>query len=47
MAPAVACILSNIIVPLSVMIPELYLPVWGVAYIPAVLLVVTAIRNPK
>ncbi|VAH27727.1 unnamed protein product [Triticum turgidum subsp. durum] len=46
-APAVACILSNIIVPLSVMIPELYLPVWGVAYIPAVLLVVTAIRNPK
>lgn len=46
-APTVACILYNIIVPISVMIPELYLPVWGIAYIPTVLLVVTAIRHPK
>ncbi|VAH43514.1 unnamed protein product [Triticum turgidum subsp. durum] len=46
-APTVACILYNIILPISVMIPELFLPVWGIAYIPTVLLVVTAIRHPK
>ncbi|KAL5201908.1 hypothetical protein ABZP36_036262 [Zizania latifolia] len=43
----VACILYNIIVPVSVMIPELFLPIWGVAYIPMALLVITAIRNPR
>uniref|UniRef100_A0A0D9VUK1 glucomannan 4-beta-mannosyltransferase n=1 Tax=Leersia perrieri TaxID=77586 RepID=A0A0D9VUK1_9ORYZ len=46
-APAVAFILYNVIIPLSVMIPELYLPIWGVAYIPTALLIVTAIRNPE
>ncbi|KAF0911805.1 hypothetical protein E2562_012294 [Oryza meyeriana var. granulata] len=46
-APAVAFILYNVIIPVSVMIPELFLPVWGVAYIPTALLIVTAIRNPQ
>lgn len=46
-APTAACILYNVIIPISVTIPELYLPVWGVAYIPMVLTVVTAIRHPK
>ncbi|KAF8668835.1 hypothetical protein HU200_052036 [Digitaria exilis] len=46
-APTAACILYNIILPISVTIPELYLPVWGVAYIPMVLTIVTAIRHPK
>jgi len=46
-APTAACILYNIILPISVTIPELYLPVWGVAYIPTVLTIVTAIRHPK
>ncbi|KAF0906878.1 hypothetical protein E2562_013270 [Oryza meyeriana var. granulata] len=46
-APMVACILYNIIVPLSVMIPELFIPIWGVAYIPMALLIITAIRNPR
>ncbi|CAL4914633.1 unnamed protein product [Urochloa decumbens] len=46
-APAVAFILYNIIIPVSVMIPEVFLPVWGVAYIPTALTVVTAIRNPE
>ncbi|KAG8079628.1 hypothetical protein GUJ93_ZPchr0007g4227 [Zizania palustris] len=46
-APMVACILYNIIVPVSVMIPELFLPIWGVAYIPMALLIITAIRNPR
>jgi beta-mannan synthase len=46
-APTAACILYNIILPVSVTIPELYLPVWGVAYIPMVLTIVTAIRHPK
>jgi len=46
-APTAACILYNIILPVSVTIPELYLPVWGVAYIPTVLTIVTAIRHPK
>jgi len=31
----------------SVLIPEVFLPVWGVAYIPTALTVVTAIRNPE
>lgn len=46
-APTVAFVLYNIIIPLSVMIPEVSLPVWGVAYIPTALTVVTAIRNPE
>ncbi|XP_051214242.1 probable glucomannan 4-beta-mannosyltransferase 7 [Lolium perenne] len=46
-APTVTCILYNIILPISVMVPELFIPVWGIAYIPMVLLVVTAIRHPK
>jgi beta-mannan synthase len=46
-APMVACVLYNIIVPLSVMIPELFIPIWGVAYIPMALLIITTIRNPR
>jgi beta-mannan synthase len=46
-APAAACILYNVIIPISVMIPEISLPVWGVAYIPMTLTIVTAIRHPK
>ncbi|WVZ85449.1 hypothetical protein U9M48_032377 [Paspalum notatum var. saurae] len=46
-APVAACIFYNIIIPISVAVPELYLPVWGVAYIPMVLTIVTAIRHPK
>uniref|UniRef100_J3LP79 Glycosyltransferase 2-like domain-containing protein n=1 Tax=Oryza brachyantha TaxID=4533 RepID=J3LP79_ORYBR len=46
-APAVAFILYNVIIPVSVMIPELFLPIWGVAYIPTALLIVTAMRNPE
>ncbi|OEL37202.1 putative mannan synthase 5 [Dichanthelium oligosanthes] len=46
-APTVAFVLYNIIIPVSVMIPEVFLPVWGVAYIPTALTVVTAIRNPE
>uniref|UniRef100_A0A0E0KEB2 glucomannan 4-beta-mannosyltransferase n=1 Tax=Oryza punctata TaxID=4537 RepID=A0A0E0KEB2_ORYPU len=46
-APAVAFILYNFIIPVSVMIPELFLPIWGIAYIPTALLIVTAIRNPE
>uniref|UniRef100_A0A0E0GMX6 glucomannan 4-beta-mannosyltransferase n=1 Tax=Oryza nivara TaxID=4536 RepID=A0A0E0GMX6_ORYNI len=38
-APAVAFILYNVIIPVSVMIPELFLPIWGVAYIPTALLI--------
>nr|CAB3500671.1 unnamed protein product [Digitaria exilis] len=46
-APTVAFVLYNIIIPVSVMIPEVFLPIWGVAYIPTALTVVTAIRNPE
>ncbi|XP_062190164.1 probable glucomannan 4-beta-mannosyltransferase 7 [Phragmites australis] len=46
-APTVACILYNFIIPVSVFIPELFLPIWGIAYIPTVLTIVTAIRHPK
>jgi beta-mannan synthase len=46
-APTVAFLLYNIIIPVSIMIPEVFLPVWGVAYIPTALTVVTAIRNPE
>jgi len=46
-APTVAFLLYNIIIPVSVIIPEVFLPVWGVAYIPTALTVVTAIRNPE
>lgn len=46
-APTVAFVLYNVIIPLSVMIPEIFLPVWGVAYIPTALTIVTAIRMPE
>ena len=46
-APTVAFLLYNIIIPVSVIIPEVFLPVWGVAYIPTALTIVTAIRNPE
>lgn len=46
-APTVAFVLYNIIIPVSVMIPEVFLPIWGVAYIPTALTIVTAIRIPE
>ncbi|GJN07731.1 hypothetical protein PR202_ga25588 [Eleusine coracana subsp. coracana] len=46
-APTVAFVLYNVIIPISVMIPEIFLPIWGVAYIPTALTIVTAIRMPE
>ncbi|WVZ57118.1 hypothetical protein U9M48_007549 [Paspalum notatum var. saurae] len=46
-APTVTFVLYNIIIPVSVMVPEVFLPIWGVAYIPTALTVVTAVRNPE
>ncbi|KAL6648065.1 hypothetical protein ACP70R_012289 [Stipagrostis hirtigluma subsp. patula] len=43
----VAFVLYNVIIPVSVMIPEIFLPVWGVAYVPTALAIVTAMRNPE
>ncbi|KAJ3673371.1 hypothetical protein LUZ60_006745 [Juncus effusus] len=46
-APVVSFVLYCIVLPVSVLVPEVYLPVWGVAYIPTTLLFITAIRHPK
>ncbi|KAK3147093.1 hypothetical protein QOZ80_3BG0277970 [Eleusine coracana subsp. coracana] len=46
-APTVAFVLYNVIIPISVMVPEIFLPIWGVAYIPTALTIVTAIRMPE
>ncbi|XP_078160021.1 putative glucomannan 4-beta-mannosyltransferase 7 [Carex rostrata] len=46
-APVVAFVLYCVVLPLSVLVPEVFLPLWGVAYIPTTLLFITAIRHPK
>ncbi|KAJ4753424.1 cellulose synthase like [Rhynchospora pubera] len=46
-APVVSFVLYCLVLPLSVLVPEVYLPIWGVAYIPTTLLFITAIRHPK
>lgn len=46
-APTVCFVLYCIVLPVSVMVPEVTFPVWGVAYIPTGLTILNIIQNPR
>ncbi|XP_072991531.1 probable glucomannan 4-beta-mannosyltransferase 7 isoform X2 [Typha latifolia] len=46
-APTVAFLLYCVVLPISVMVPEVIFPAWGVAYIPTTLTILNVIRNPR
>nr|CAB3501885.1 unnamed protein product [Digitaria exilis] len=45
-APILTFLFYCIVIPLSVMVPEVSIPVWGIFYIPTAITIMTAIRNP-
>ncbi|OEL29415.1 putative mannan synthase 4 [Dichanthelium oligosanthes] len=45
-APMLTFLFYCIVIPLSVMVPEVSIPVWGMFYIPTVITIMNAIRNP-
>ncbi|XP_078174622.1 putative glucomannan 4-beta-mannosyltransferase 3 isoform X2 [Carex rostrata] len=46
-AHLVTFFLYCVVVPVSVFVPEVSVPVWGVAYIPTTITLLNAIRNPR
>ncbi|XP_062233234.1 probable glucomannan 4-beta-mannosyltransferase 3 isoform X2 [Phragmites australis] len=46
-AHVVPFMLYCVVIPLSVLIPEVTLPVWGVVYVPTTITLLCAIRNPS
>ncbi|KAJ4761489.1 cellulose synthase like [Rhynchospora pubera] len=46
-AHLVTFFLYCVVVPVSVLVPEVSVPVWGVAYIPTTITLLNAIRNPR
>ncbi|CAD6202285.1 unnamed protein product [Miscanthus lutarioriparius] len=45
-APILTFLFYCVVIPLSVMVPEVSIPVWGMFYIPTAITVMNAIRNP-
>lgn len=45
-APILAFLFYCVVIPLSVMVPEVSIPVWGMVYIPTAITIMNAIRNP-
>ncbi|KAJ3700569.1 hypothetical protein LUZ61_004274 [Rhynchospora tenuis] len=46
-AHLVTFFLYCVVVPVSVLVPEVSVPIWGVAYIPTTITLLNAIRNPR
>ncbi|URE48262.1 Glucomannan 4-beta-mannosyltransferase 9 [Musa troglodytarum] len=46
-APIVTFAFYCIVIPLSVVVPEVSIPIWGVVYIPTTITLLNAIRNPS
>lgn len=46
-APIVTFAFYCIVIPVSVVVPEVSIPIWGVVYIPTTITVLNAIRNPR
>jgi beta-mannan synthase len=46
-AHVVPFMLYCVVIPLSVLIPEVTIPAWGVVYIPTTITLLYAIRNPR
>ncbi|RCV46358.1 hypothetical protein SETIT_9G525200v2 [Setaria italica] len=45
-APILTFLFYCIVIPLSVMVPEVSIPIWGMFYIPTSITIMNAIRNP-
>lgn len=45
-APILTFLFYCIVIPLSAMVPEVTIPVWGLVYIPTAITIMNAIRNP-
>uniref|UniRef100_A0A0D9VQ04 glucomannan 4-beta-mannosyltransferase n=1 Tax=Leersia perrieri TaxID=77586 RepID=A0A0D9VQ04_9ORYZ len=46
-APILTFLFYCIVIPLSIMVPEVSIPVWGMVYIPTAITIMNAIRNPR
>ncbi|KAM0858562.1 hypothetical protein ACQ4PT_047756 [Festuca glaucescens] len=46
-APILTFLLYCVVIPLSAMVPEVTIPVWGLVYIPTAITIMNAIRNPR
>uniref|UniRef100_J3N2J0 glucomannan 4-beta-mannosyltransferase n=1 Tax=Oryza brachyantha TaxID=4533 RepID=J3N2J0_ORYBR len=46
-APILTFLFYCIVIPLSAMVPEVTIPVWGLVYIPTAITIMNAIRNPR
>ncbi|RRT63913.1 hypothetical protein B296_00009667 [Ensete ventricosum] len=46
-APIVTFAFYCIVIPVSVVVPEVSIPIWGVVYIPTTITILNAIRNPR
>ncbi|KAL6660186.1 hypothetical protein ACP70R_002308 [Stipagrostis hirtigluma subsp. patula] len=45
-APILTFLFYCVVIPLSVMVPEVSIPIWGMFYIPTAITIMNAIRNP-
>lgn len=45
-APILTFLFYCVVIPLSAMVPEVSIPVWGLVYIPTAITIMNAIRNP-
>lgn len=45
-APILTFLFYCVVIPLSAMVPEVNIPVWGLVYIPTAITIMNAIRNP-
>lgn len=45
-APILTFLFYCVVIPLSAMVPEVHIPVWGLVYIPTAITIMNAIRNP-
>jgi hypothetical protein len=45
-APILTFLFYRVVIPLSVMVPEISIPVWGMVCIPTAITIMNAIRNP-
>ncbi|WOK97587.1 putative mannan synthase 4 [Canna indica] len=46
-APIITFVFYCIVIPISVLVPEVSIPIWGVFYIPTTITLLNAIRNPS
>lgn len=46
-APIVTFCFYCVVIPVSILVPEVEIPVWGLVYIPTTITILNAVRNPR